>query len=63
MPGELRGRRRGGDARGGVACDEKTAPHGDSYARCVAFWENPGDGTARLVSGGWDGVVHAIDEL
>ena len=48
---------------GELPVTKKHAPHRDSYARCVAFWENPGDGTARLVSGGWDGVVHAIDEL
>ena len=46
---------------GELPVTKKHFPHGDAYARCVAFWNSPGDGTARLVSGGWDGNVHAMD--
>ena len=46
---------------GELPVTKKHFPHGDAYARCVAFWNRPGDGTARLVSGGWDGNVHAMD--
>lgn len=47
---------------GELPVTKKQTPRGDAYARCVAFWENPNDGTgSRLVSGGWDGDVHVID--
>ena len=46
---------------GELPVTKKRSPHGGAYARCVAFWDRPGDGTARLVSGGWDGNVVAME--
>lgn len=44
---------------GELPVTKRNRPHGESYARCVSFWEDPGDGVVRLVSGGWDGRVVA----
>ena len=46
---------------GELPVTKKHSPHGGAYARCAVFWDDPSDETVRLLSGGWDGNVYAMD--